>query len=88
MTSDSAVGGVVTGVAIGLVSGVFAGLPPLRFLAGPLLLLAEGYAVALLIRGLEMPQPSRRLNKIPAALAVTMPCTCAAVALALSGLLR
>jgi hypothetical protein len=79
MTRDSVVNGVLLGIAGGVMTGVLAGVPGLHSLASPAILLIEGFAVATLIRGLEKPQPTRRLNRIPAAMALTLPCICLAV---------
>ena len=79
MTRDSVIPGVVLGILCGLITGVFAGVPGLRFLASPSILLVEGFAVACLIRGMEKPQPSRRLIRVPAAMALTLPFICLTV---------
>ena len=79
MMRDSLIPGVVLGIAGGLMTGVFAGVPALHFLASPSILMVEGFAVACLIRGMERPEPARRLNRIPAAMALTLPCTWLAV---------
>jgi hypothetical protein len=83
MTRDSAIMGIVLGIAGGLLTGVLLGMPGLRFLATPCILLVEGFAVASLILGLEKPEPTRRLNRIPVAMALTLPCICLLVSSAL-----
>jgi len=84
MSRDSVTPGVVLGSAGGVLTGVFAAVPQLHFLASPSILLVEGFAVASLIGGLEKPEPARRLNRIPVAMAVTLPCICLAVSSALA----
>src|SRR5690348_7250918 len=69
MSRDSVTPGVVLGIAGGVLTGVFAAVPQLHFLASPSILLVEGFAVASLIGGLEKPEPARRLNRIPVAMA-------------------